>query len=223
MSDFSDLKKNDRNRILPSPSYTSAIWAPQVYMTVYIFGSRREFMANDIYNLIFADSRIDSSLYLFNTTVFKNHAWVEGHNNLIKNYLDPVPVITGTLTADYTNGVLTVSGVTMSQAGWVLAVWDLSSQLSSPTVSELKLVSNFQGYYFDFFNSGAVSFSVSGTYNGDYTIYLLAFDRNPRKDHAVSNIVSLTQNFQSTPATTKAYLFFICTFWVWYIFLLLIN
>jgi hypothetical protein len=52
-------------------------------MKVYVFGSRRNIQPTDIYALLYADSRLDDNLYLYQSIILKDRVTLETMSNLI--------------------------------------------------------------------------------------------------------------------------------------------
>jgi hypothetical protein len=174
---------------------------------VFIFGSRREFQPSDIYSLLFQETRLDTSLTTFQSAI-GDLATLSYLGNEIILRLSPTPAINGSPTSSISGLEVAVSGISLSVDGYLLMVYGRKEQFGATvTISDLKDVSSYSGFKYDAYKSGAsisVKLKDNISENIDYSVYMVAFNNDPRKSAKVSAIQKIDFIIKSAAAVSSA-------------------
>jgi hypothetical protein len=180
----------------------SSILDPLKTINVLVFASRRRYQPPDSYELLFKETRTDSSLQDFQSFIGTTGT-INSLGNSIKHFLTSTPTIQGEARVTNTGTNVTVDGITLSTEGSLLVVYARAELFTStPSITDLKDVSTYSGFKYQSFAANAsiqLQLSEGITANVNYTGYLVAFNNDPRINAKTSPLVS----FQFTVSTTN--------------------
>lgn len=163
-------------------------------INVLIFSSRRKYQPPDTYELLFNETRKDMSMNNFQAFIGSTGT-LNYLGNTIKLFLADTPKINGSAAYKASGTNITISGISLNQNGFILLVYGRSELFSSsPSLSDLKDVTTYSGFKYQYFSSGsAVQFELTENIspNVNYTAYMVGFNNDPRANAKTSSLVSL--------------------------------
>jgi hypothetical protein len=183
----------------------SSILEPLKTINVLVFASRRRYQPPDTYELLFNETRTDTSIPDFQSFIGTTGK-LTGLGNSIKLFIASTPSIVGTPKYTVTGSNVTVNGISLSTDGYLLLVYGRSELFtSSPSISDLKDVSTYSGFkYQNFAANASIQFVLSEgiTPNINFTAYMVAFNNDPRINAKTSTAISFV--FLVNPSTATS-------------------
>ena len=123
--------------------------------------------------------------------------------NLIRLHISPAPEIQGAINTNSTLNYTEVTGVSLSQNGFLLAVYGKSELFTATTTkADIKDVNTFNEFFYGFFEKDqkiAFNFTQNLALNTTYSVYMVAFNDDPRKNALTSDLKFVS--FLSTDGT----------------------